>query len=138
MLVSADTLPFRPTRGVYIELLQMREPHSVRTDALFARYDRERMPALVDLPGVAGVLVFSSDSTTLDPAWAANPGSVTFDPLEGPDRGTFRVHVYFLDGDPVEVAKAMHDSAPLETDLADILFAGPLRTIVPWEWSWFD
>ena len=138
VLVSADTLPFRPTRGIYVSLTQMSEPHSPATDALFARYDRERIPQIIELPGVAGAWVFSSDSTTLDPAWAATAGSVTFDPLEGPDRGTFRAHVYFLDGDPVEVGASISALGLLDGSLEKVLFAGPLRTIVPWQWDWFD
>jgi hypothetical protein len=64
---------------------------------------------------------------------------VTFDPIEGPDRGTFRVHVYFLDGEPLDVAKAIAAlPARDNTALERVLFAGPLRTIVPWQWDWFD
>ena len=139
VLVSADVLPFRPTRGVYVTLTQLRDPHHAETDALHAWYDRERIPQIVNLPGVAGAWTFASDSTTLDPRWQATAGSVTFDPIEGPDRGTFRVHVYFLDGDPIDVATTIATlSPPGAAQREHTLFAGPLRTIVPWQWDWFD
>jgi hypothetical protein len=64
---------------------------------------------------------------------------VTFDPIEGPDRGTFRVHVYFLDGDPLAVADAIAAHPGRDTTAHErTLFAGPLHTIVPWQWDWFD
>jgi hypothetical protein len=139
VLVSTDVLPFRPTTGIYVTLTQLSAPHSPAADALHAWYDRERIPRIVELPGVAGAWTFASDSTTLDPRWQAAPGSVTFDPIEGPDRGTFRVHVYFLDGDPLAVARAIAAlDAPSDAAGETVLFAGPLRTIVPWQWDWFD
>ena len=124
---------------MYVTLTQLTQPHLADTDALHAWYDRECIPAIVDLPGVAGAWTFASDSTTLDPQWQAAAGSVTFDPIEGPDRGTFRVHVYFLDGEPLDVAASIDAlSAPDRSRLERVLFAGPLHTIVPWQWDWFD
>jgi hypothetical protein len=44
----------------------------------------------------------------------------------------------FIDEDPVGVAAGLA-ATDHETPLAEVIrFSGPLRAIVPWEWSWFD
>lgn len=143
VLVSPDALVFRPNRGIHLRVTRLAEPHSVRTEALARWYDRELVPEMLGVEGVAGAWTFASDSTTLDPSWQAVPGSTTFE-ASGRDRGAFRVLVSYLDAEPVSVASAIAahpvwDSRdPLLTAAEEVVFAGPLEAISPWEWSWFD
>ena len=51
----------------------------------------------------------------------------------------------YLDGDPIEVSASLREQigrggrlgAELEKRLHPV-FAGPLETIQPWRWDWFD
>jgi hypothetical protein len=60
--------------------------------------------------------------------WCATPGVAgawTF------ADDTHRITVAWLDEEPLTVAPPpMHD--------ASVVFAGPLETITPWQWTWFD
>lgn len=139
VLVSAAALPMRPVRGVYITTHRIVQPHANESEALFRWYDQTHLPAAVALAGVAGAYVFSSESCTLDPNWSPVSGSVTFDQSSSSEVGGIRIHVYYLDGDVLETAARINglDTSP-EAGLADTLFAGPLHTITPWKWDWFD
>ena len=46
----------------------------------------------------------------------------------------------YLDGDPLTFAEALADHPPdrVTAEVETLLFAGPLRTIIPWESDWFD
>jgi len=130
--ISPAALPFRPGRGVHATLWELDEPHSARSERVFAALASERLPAVLEVPGVAGVWTFSSDGTTLDPGFEPIAGDTTFHAAPG-NRGRFRLELVYCEGDPVELAPSLRaDDVPLRR-----LFAAPLRTIVPWEWSWF-
>jgi hypothetical protein len=132
--LSPQALPMRPKRGVFVEVLRLPEAHGDAAEAAFRWYDEETFPARLAMPGVAGVQVFSGDSTTLDRGWEERAGTTTFDVGEG-ERGQIRVHLYFLDDDPIGVAGGLTaDAAPRGVD---VLFGAPLETIVPWGWDWF-
>jgi hypothetical protein len=137
VLVSPDALPFRPNRGVAVTVARIAEPHGDPAHAWFAWLDRVFVPALLELPGVAGVWSFSSQSTTLDTGWSATGGSTTFD--EGADEpGRYRILLTYLDGDPVE---HMRDRATLPAppggSAGEPVLDTVLRAITPWEWEWF-
>lgn len=144
VLVSPDALVFRPALGVHVTVLRPAEPHGVSTEAYYRWLDTEALPSAVALDGVAGGWTFSSRATTLDPSYAARPGtSTTFAP-SGDDPGAFRIVVLFCDGDPVVVAGALgpepfsgRDAKPGGA-VVDVAFASALRTIEPWAWDWFD
>ena len=128
VLVSPDALPFRPVRGMHISILEVPEPRSSAAEAAFRWYDRTHIPDLVACPGVAGAWTFSRNQTG-----SGQPG--------------LRVHLLFLDEDPLEVLAGidqrrkewaaegrMHDlDGVIEERLST-----PLRTITPWQWDWFD
>jgi hypothetical protein len=144
VLLSPDALPFRPTRGVHVSLTRLRAPHDPEAEALFSWYDRVRIPELLECRGAAGVWTFSSDSTTLDAEFAVDKESTTFRSTPSAP-GSFRLLVVFLDEDPIEFVTDLAErdrrrgSPPLEARaVEETLFASPLRTIVPWEWGWFD
>jgi hypothetical protein len=72
--------------------------------------------ALVEQPGVAGVWTFATNPDLTSRRWSA---------------GARRITVAWLDEEPLAVAPPpMHD--------AGVVFAGPLETITPWQWTWFD
>jgi hypothetical protein len=124
-LVSAEAVPFRAHRGLYVIVEEHRE-----SDALLD-YQRwlatEHEPALLAVPGVAGIWTFASSEQLASPRWSA---------------GARRITVCWLDDDPLDVAARL---GPLERARREqfdatshITFAGPFETITPWEWDWFD
>ncbi|MDQ1510114.1 MAG: hypothetical protein QOG50_1958 [Actinomycetota bacterium] len=125
VLVSAEAVPFRAHRGLYVIVEEHRE-----SDAL-VEYQRwlatEHEPALLAVPGVAGIWTFASSERLASPRWSA---------------GARRITVCWLDGDLLAVAARI---APLEAQRRDrfdatshVTFAGPFETITPWEWDWFE
>jgi hypothetical protein len=132
--LSPDALAYRPKRGVYVVAARMTDPHSDAAQSLFEWYDSTAIPQYVAQPGVAGACTFSSDSTTLDQGWQERQGTATFDAATG-ERGQIRVYLYFLDADPHS-----RDFAPSwpQAGTEQVLFAGALETITPWQWDWFD
>ena len=58
-----------------------------------------------------------------------------------------RVHLWFLDEDPLEFVADMRARVPewraagrLRDNARSMrnLYLGPLRTIIPWQWDWFE
>jgi hypothetical protein len=124
VLVSAEAVPYRPNRGVYVVVEDTvdRAQLDAHTRWLHAEHHR----ALLDVPGVAGVWSFATGAAFRDHPW---------------DTGDRRVTVMWLDDDPLAVAPKLHDvDAPRRAgnDATHVAFAGPLETIVPWHWEWFD
>jgi hypothetical protein len=140
-LVSRDALPFRPARAVQLSLHRFEQAHAEGTHAYLADARSRRIPALLDVPGVAGAWVFSSISTTLDPSWQPVAGSATFDP-SGSDAGLFRAELVFIDGEPGTVTAAIdqipafgHENA---SGSGSEIFRSRLLPITAWAWDWFD
>jgi hypothetical protein len=129
VLVSADVLPLRPNRGVYVTATEVTEPASPAADAYFAYCDRSLIPDVLTIDGVAGAWTFASDPLL---------GTNAIAPL----KAGLRVQLYFLDLDPVAVAPAIGEltAAAEATHAGHVrdIYRGPLRTIVPWEYDWFD
>jgi hypothetical protein len=136
-LVSADALPFRPARAVALSLYRFKQAHADSTHAYLAEAQRRRLPALLEVPGVAGAWTFSSISTTLDPSWQPVAGSATFDP-SGLDAGLFRAELIFIDGDPETVTAAIDAIPAVTVSAGEEIFASRLLPITAWQWSWFD
>jgi hypothetical protein len=124
-LVSAEAVPFRSHRGLYVVVEERRDG-----DAL-VDYQRwvatEYEPALLAVPGVAGIWTFASADQLASPRWS---------------QGARRITVCWLDDEPLDVAARV---ASLEAERRErydatshVTFAGPLETITPWEWDWFD
>jgi hypothetical protein len=145
VIISADALPFRPTRGLYATVHRILQPHAPATETLFQWFDQQAIPAAIQVDGVAGAWTFSSESTSIDRGFEAVPGSVTFSASAG-EAGQVRVHLYFLDGDPLETSAEIQErfrqlEAAQQRELFDaqeLLLASPLLTITPWQWDWFD
>jgi hypothetical protein len=134
VLVSADALPFRPVRGMHVTCVRVLEPGTSAAERAFAWYDRVHIPDLLTCRGVAGAWTFSSDATSFD--------------REGRSVGAgLRVHVLYLDQDPLEVVADIAqrtkewEAAGRMMDLDGVIderLATPLRPITPWQWDWFD
>lgn len=129
-LVSEQALPFRPNMGVYLVVSRFRRHHDVEAEDVFRWYDQVRIPDMLELPGAAGAWTFAERNFYA-------PGRDLSQP-------TLRMQLFYLDGDPLEFAAAANgrearwraagrarDTGAVE----DVIFAGPLRRIVPWRWE---
>jgi hypothetical protein len=122
VLVSAEAVPHRPNRGVYVIVEEM--PKS-GVDEFVRRDHLEVVPALAQVAGVAGVWSFAT---------AAHLNGLGWSP------GRRRVLVCYLDDDPIAVTGAL---TPLVRDRwrdapVEPVLAGPFEAITPWVWDWFD
>jgi len=128
--VSPEAIPYRPNCGVYVVVREGTEPDERAAGATTASgdaHDEEaRLAAsLLGADGVAGVWSFATDSRFARHVW--RPGAKT-------------IAVAYLDVDPVAQAAALGDlvHAAVVGSPRGVLFAGPLETITPWHWDWFD
>jgi hypothetical protein len=133
--VSPEVVPIRPATGVLVTIRELRgEPD--RIDDFGKWMDTIHVPALLECDGVAGAYTLVSENGFPVNVVATAP----------PDNRPTMVIVLFLDGDPLTVAAAVgerHESGALgpawdDDGVARLLFAGPLETITPWQWDWFD
>ncbi|WP_300265741.1 hypothetical protein [Microbacterium sp.] len=126
-LVSADVLPYRPNRGLHVTITRFDDPHGEAAHAAHAREDREVIPALLDVDGVAGAwsLSFSHPQRHSSLPLASSPD-------EPP--GSMRVRLVYLEEDPAAVTPTLLDAERSfgEREGALVLSA-PVRTIVPWQ-----
>ena len=131
VLVSAEAVPYRPNRGVYVVV---REGATIPADGPAAPGSTARGTdaeegglgaALLDVEGVAGTWTFSTDTRFERHGW--HPGDKT-------------VTVSYLDAEPLAAAPGIGSLVRAQPDLEHrpVLFAGPLETITPWRWDWFD
>lgn len=138
--VSAAALPFRPHRGIHVTVTGVDQPTSAAAEEQFAWFATERVPRVLDLPGVAGGWTFRSDRVYA--------GSTAGGERTGarPELPTMRVTLFWLEEDPVEFAGTLAEAqrdwdagtpAP-RPDAERLLLSGPLRSITPGEWDWFD
>ena len=141
ILISPDALPFRPVRGVHFTLSQF-DGKAGETHEAFAWYDRVRIPDLLDCRGVAGAWTFVGEDV-----YAQSPGASSQGASRQGTPPATRITLLYLDEDPLQVlddirakeaswraAGRSRDNSAVE----DVRFGSPYRTIVPWEWDWFD
>ena len=125
VLVSAEAVPFRAHRGLYVVVEEQRnggEP---------VDYQRwlatEHEPALLAVPGVAGIWTFASSEKLASPRWSAGraasrcAGSTT-------NRSS----------SPRASRRSKRERRDRFDATSHVTFAGPFETITPWEWDWFD
>ena len=125
VLVSAAAVPFRAHRGLYVVVEELRDLDRLAVYEQWLAAEHE--PAVLAVPGVAGLWTFTSAGGLTSSRWSS---------------GARRITVCWLDDVPLEVAARL---APLETarrdrdgSISQVTFAGPLETITPWQWDWFD
>ena len=141
--ISADALPFRPVRGVYVamsEIVSSAAPAEVQR--VLAWEDQVWIPSLLECHGSAGVMVHVSDPSGPQP-FSTAAGTEGFNTT--PD---LRVHVVYLDEDPLEFVEDMQSRgcmwwstarpAPVTGGALRSLFASPFYAIEPWNWRWFE
>ena len=109
VLVRAESVPFRPHRGIYVVVEGAGASDTARA--------RSRAHGA---PGVAGLWTFGSGEESDAHPW--KPGDQ-------------RITVAWLDDDPNDGRRR----SSRRSNIADgVTFAGPFETITPWEWTWFD
>jgi hypothetical protein len=128
--VPAEVVPMRPNLGVHVALVGLHgDPDAV--DRFGRWYDLELMPAVMACSGAAGALSFVSE----DGFPVGRPAT--------PDVVPTLATVVFLEGDPVAFAGELAGtpgggSWVDESGTGELQFSGPLETITPWKWDWFD
>jgi hypothetical protein len=113
VLVGADVVPWRPNRGIHLSI----DRPAARPDGWV-----DPAPGLVDLDGVAGLWRFRGTSGRHSRVQEADGLEAT---------------VCYLDGDPAEVADAVHDemAAAGGGQVPDsVLLAAPFETVTPFAW----
>jgi len=124
ILVAPEVVPFRPARGLYV-IVSRFLTHDAAAEAAFRWYDETRIPDLLGCRGAAGAWLLATEALF---HWQRD--------LTQP---ALRLVLVWLDGDPLEFAADVRQrTLPGNSAVEKILFAGPLRTIVPWQWDWFD
>lgn len=132
-LVSAEVIPYRPDRGVYVTLTDYNGPPVDVVEAM-RFYDEELVHDLLSVEGVAGAWRFVSDDTFVQDRKSPNMSSRVLTLL-------------YMDGDPVETSGRINEllqrrresnRLPDESAIATDRIRGPLETVRPWEWTWFD
>lgn len=132
VLVSAEALPFRPMIGIHLTLSRL-SGHDAAAEATFRWHDQVRMKQVLACTGVAGAWTFATRDL--------------FKPARDLSAPALRMEVVYLDGDPLAFAAELASSEqawrkgpanPSTNGVEERLFAGPLRTIIPWQWDWFD
>lgn len=132
-LVSADVVPYRVTRGVYVEVTAI-SGNPADVDVEMSWHDKTYVPALLECRGVAGAWAFVNQDG--------------FDPGTGSAGGTVqRVTIFYLDDDPLTVVDRIEargtslqsqDGGYRGPAVGNVLMAGPFETVVPWTWDWFE
>ena len=126
-LVSAEALPFRPMRGAYLVVSRFFRHQDVAANAVFHWYDQVRIPNMLECAGAAGAWTFASRQL--------------FSPTGDLSKAILRVQLVYLDGDPVIFAQELADREPHwvqagqgrdTADVEEVLFAAPLRIVIPW------
>jgi hypothetical protein len=117
-LISAESIPWRPHRGV---VLIIEEPGEGNVAEWLQWLHAEHYPSLLDVAGVAGAWMYGSTNT-----WNLHPRC---------ENTPQYFSVVYLDEDPLVTTKAL---APVierrwDSGAARPLFAGPLRTMTRWD-----
>lgn len=120
-LVSDEAVPYRPNRGVYVIV----EAPERRDDEHDRWLHREWTPATLAVPGVGGAWSFATSPRL---------NRLTWDP------GNRRITMLYLDEEPIAVAAALATVVEQRWQSGAVRpeYAGPLETITPWQWDWFD
>lgn len=130
--VTAEALPFRAHRGVYLVVERPAGPPII--DHWQAWHDAEHVPALLDVEGVAGICTYSATARLGEgPEQGARFGLAAWDP-----RG-FDVTVIYLDGDVADTAARLAPRIEDRWRGPDVIphLAGPFRSTVTFE-AWPD
>jgi hypothetical protein len=126
VLVHPEAVPYRPNRGVYVIVEEpLADADRDAEDAWIRSLHEQWVDRVCALPDVAGVWQFASSPALQGAGWSG---------------GRRRITVCYLDGAPLDAAVCI---GPLLADRwrdAPVrpVLAGPLETVVPYQWDWFD
>ncbi|MET7399438.1 hypothetical protein ABZS66_38745 [Dactylosporangium sp. NPDC005572] len=134
VLVSPAAIPHRPHRGVHLTLSRTAAPSVPAGAAYFAALDRDLIPAMLAIPGVAGAATYRF----------AEGAGVFGSPATGGESDLV-VRILYLDGDVLETSARIEDEQPdwigrasAPGDVEHVLLSTPMLSIRPWEWDWFE
>jgi hypothetical protein len=115
--VTADIVPYRPNRGMYLVIEQLDNASEP------AAWSAEHVEKLLGIDGVAGMWTFASAALRPD----------RFDNVP------FGVAVCYLDGEPVDVAGPVADVVDARWKEAPVIpeLAAPFVAVRAWEWERF-
>jgi hypothetical protein len=132
VLVSPEAIPYRPKRGVIVTVTDLAD--AAAEPEVNAWLDQVHHPDLLTVHGVAGLWTFVSRGEVRGVFEGSNPAGR-------------RITLLYLDEDPREVSAQLGEKLQewrragripdLEKKVKTI-FSGPLETITPWHWDWFD
>jgi hypothetical protein len=125
--LSPAALAFRPNRGIVLTVTRFAEPRSAAAERRYRWWQDEHVPAQLARDGVVGCWTFAAESNF----------AVHADLAGGSPAPSTRFAVFYVDGDPVEAA-AEFDAVDDMPDVESVVFQGPLLSILPWQWDWFD
>ena len=126
VLVNPEAVPYRPNRGIYAIVEEPLEGADPEVEDAWVRGLHERWAdAACAVPGVAGVWQFATSPRLRGAGWS---------------EGQRRITVCYLDDDPLVVAEAIRPVLDDRWHNAPVrpVHAGPLETVVPYQWDWFD
>ncbi|MFE8916418.1 hypothetical protein [Streptomyces globisporus] len=127
-LVTLRVLPHRPNHGLHVTLTRVDDPLGPEARLRYLREDREALPGLLAVSGVACAWTFSPRESPVS-LW--NPsGDDTYKPHD------LRLRILCLDDDPVTVAAHIDETeGGADGDgKAEVLFAAPLASCTPPPW----
>jgi len=125
-LVTPEVLPYRPNRGVHITVTRFDEPHALDVHEAHRREDRELIPALLDVDGVAGVWTFSYSHPQ-------RHSSLPFDESAADAPGSHRIRLVYLEEDPAIVTPKLRDVEDrFAVGVGEVILSAPVSTITPW------
>lgn len=125
-LVSPDVLPYRPNRGVHITATRFDDPHGADVHEAHRFEDRELIPALLDVEGVAGAWTFSFSHPQ-------RHSSLPFEESPADAPGSMRIRLVYLEEDPATVAPLIRDVERQATGPGELVLSAPVSTIIPWQ-----
>ncbi|HUD18320.1 MAG TPA: hypothetical protein VMQ59_13720 [Acidimicrobiales bacterium] len=121
-LVSAEVVPFRPHRGIYLIVEEPTDPSA--QDGYAQHKHTVLLPELVSVAGVAGAWSYTTTPAIHRPMFTA---------------GEYRMTVCYLDDEPATVGERLQPvldrawaSAPVRP-----LLAAPFESMMRWDWDRF-
>ena len=142
--VSADVIPFRPVRGLHVTISRLIGINSATRDVL-RWYDDVHIPDQLTCRGVAGAWTLVSENA-FESAREMSGWRFADATSRRGEPSLLRLQILYLDEDPLEVTadlRAREASWRLAgrirdtSDGEEVVFAGPLQRVLPWEWEWF-
>lgn len=125
-LVSPDVLPYRPNRGLHLTATRFSDPHGPEAHEAHRREDREVIPALLEVDGVAGAWTFSYSHPQ-------RHTSLPFDESPADPPGSLRLRLVYLEDDPDRVTPRLRDVEAAFSGSGELVLSTPVHTIIPWQ-----